>query len=502
MDDSDDEYVAPSRHEETPSPKASSSEEESDDDGVSGRTRSNIKPAVSDLKGANGYSWEDEFQRPWDIVQDNEEQGASLESMIQTMIESRKKKILKNPATPFQRGIIRTLIVVIDGSLTMLDKDLRPTRFSMTLTFLQDFIVEFFDQNPISQLGILMMRNGVSTLISEVNGLPQYHLDKIRQVKARQHNRYEPKGEPSLQNALEMSRSLLKYNFGNSSNDTKNSKEVLLIFGALFTSDPGDIHQTINSLVKDEIKVKVIGLSAQVAICQELVNRTNNLPKGTISKNYGVIMNEHHFKELLMDCVIPLPITEKEKTTQDAGAKGIPLIKMGFPSKFQPNLSYNLNNSNYTIDFPVLNASHPTEGSDASKLAVSIQTNTAINTNVVGYQCPQCKNKVCNLPTICPVCGLMLILSTHLARSYHHLVPLAPFTEVAVSTTYKSNHCNGCLLLFPQGVKKTSKSNLESMTSSRYRCMKCKEDYCIDCDVFIHETLHNCPGCENFAVQT
>lgn len=344
------------------------------------------------------------------------------------------------------------------------------------------------------------MRNGVSTLISEVNGLPQYHIDKIRQVKARQHNRYEPKGDPSLQNALEMSRSLLKYNFGNTNSDTKNSKEVLLIFGALFTSDPGDIHQTIDSLVKDEIKVKVIGLSAQVAICQELVNRTNHLPKGTISKNYGVIMNEYHFKELLMDCVIPLPIAEKE-ISQNTSKKGIPLIKMGFPSKFQPNLSYNLNNSNFTIDFPVLNASHPTEGSVASNPSTTVQTNTIVNNHIVGYQCPQCKNKVCNLPTICPVCGLMLILSTHLARSYHHLVPLAPFTEVPVASTYTSNHCNGCLLLFPKGVKKSSEQSLESLTSSRYRCMKCKQDYCIDCDVFIHETLHNCPGCENFAAQ-
>ena len=158
----------------------------------------------------------------------------------------------------------------------MLEKDLRPTRFSMMLSLLQEFVVEYFDQNPISQLGIIMMRNGVSNLISEVNGLPQYHLDKIRQLKSRQHNKYEPKGDPSLQNALEMARSLLMCNFGTNLNDTKNSKEILIIFGALFTSDLGDIHKTINSLVKDEIKVKVIGLSAQVAICQELVNKTNN----------------------------------------------------------------------------------------------------------------------------------------------------------------------------------------------------------------------------------
>ena len=65
------------------------------------------------------------------------------------------------------------------------------------------------------------MRNGVANLVSEVSGLPQYHVDKIRNLKARQHNRFEPKGDPSLQNSLEMARSLLKFNFGSTSNNSK-----------------------------------------------------------------------------------------------------------------------------------------------------------------------------------------------------------------------------------------------------------------------------------------
>ncbi|KAK6465133.1 component of RNA polymerase transcription factor [Scheffersomyces coipomensis] len=506
MDDSDEEYLSqPVEETESPSPRPSSNEPEGsddDDDGVSRRTRSK-RTEISDLKGSNGYAWEDEYQRSWDIVKDNDN-GGSLELVIQTMIENRKKKIMKNPSTPFQRGIIRTLILIVDGSLAMLEKDLRPSRFYMTLSLIQDFIVEFFDQNPISQLGIILMRNGVAQLVSEVNGSPQYHLDKIRQVKARQHNKYEPKGEPSLQNALEMARSLLKYNFGNNTNSTKNSKEVLVIFGSIFTSDPGDIHRTIESVVKDEIRVKVIGLTAQVAICQELVNRTNHQQKNMVSKNYGIIMNESHFKELLMDCVTPLPITQKEKEVEKTVSKGVPLIRMGFPSKIQPSLTSSLNNATFTIDFPRLSASDPTHGSDDSRQVVEVNNNNSnpvstVLTNAVGYQCPQCKSKVTNLPTICPVCGLMLILSTHLARSYHHLIPLSPYKEVPVSSTYKSLHCFGCLLKFPKGVssKLKKKDTLEALTSSRYRCLKCENDFCIDCDVFVHETLHNCPGCEN-----
>lgn len=517
MDESDEEYTAP-QLEATATPSGISSNETNQressvlQDGVSRRTRSNAPPlgarsGAGDLKTINGgYSWEDEYQRPWDIVNDgNDDEGRSLETIIQTMIESRKKKIMKNPSTPFQRGIIRTLIVIIDGSLIMLEKDLRPTRFSMVLSLLQDFIVEYFDQNPISQLGIVMMRNGVANLVSEVNGLPQYHLDKIRQLKSRQHNKFEPKGDPSLQNSLEMARSLLVYNFGNNINDTKNSKEILIIFGALFTTDPGDIHQTINNLVKDEIKVKVIGLSAQVAICQELVNKTNNPNNANSSwsayshrNNYGIIMNETHFRELLMDCVIPLPVTSNASIEKNH-SKEVPLIKMGFPLKIQPAISSS--NSNLSVSFPQLCACHPSLGSADSNSAND--TNATIGSrSAIGYECPQCRNKVCHLPTICPICGLMLILSTHLARSYHHLVPLGDYKEVPVSEFYKSTCCFGCLLKFPSGVKNLNsneegKSKLDSMTSSRYRCDHCQNDFCIDCDVFVHEVLHNCPGCEN-----
>jgi transcription initiation factor TFIIH subunit 2 len=28
-----------------------------------------------------------------------------------------------------------------------------------------------------------------------------------------------------------------------------------------------------------------------------------------------------------------------------------------------------------------------------------------------------------------------------------------------------------------------------------YQCPNCKNWFCFDCDLFIHESLHNCPGC-------
>ena len=31
--------------------------------------------------------------------------------------------------------------------------------------------------------------------------------------------------------------------------------------------------------------------------------------------------------------------------------------------------------------------------------------------------------------------------------------------------------------------------------SGRYECRACESHFCIDCDMFAHMVLHNCPGC-------
>jgi hypothetical protein len=97
------------------------------------------------------------------------------------------------------------------------------------------------------------------------------------------------------------------------------TREILLIFGALHTADPGDIHRTIDSLVADKIRARVIGLAAQVAICRELVSKTNN---GDTS-GYGVVMHEQHFRELMMEVTTP-PITDDETKTASSDSGTTP----------------------------------------------------------------------------------------------------------------------------------------------------------------------------------
>ena len=332
----------------------------------------------------------------------------------------------------------------------MLEKDLRPTRHLLTLRYTQDFITEFFEQNPISQLGIICMRDGLAHRISPLSGNPTEHINAISYLRNQSSPKYlDPKGHPSLENALEMARASL---FHAPSHGTR---EILLVFGALHSADPGDVHLTIAALVTDKIRARVISLAASLAICAELVSRTNDGDK----TGYSVVLNEQHFRELMMDVTTP-PVTQQSSSATTSVST---LLMMGFPSR--------------TISaHPSLCACHAKPSRD-------------------GYLCSRCSTKVCSLPSECPTCNLTLILSTHLARSYHHLFPLINWVDVPWQSAWRSTTCFACGKPFPE-IPSKHLWNLEPV-SGRYECPVCAKHFCVDCDLFAHEVVHNCPGCQS-----
>ncbi|KAL4788414.1 Ssl1-like-domain-containing protein [Aspergillus varians] len=431
MADSDEEYVG------------GISEDEGDDNILRG-SRSATGLASKRRKQKSGADFE--LSRTWETLIEGAD--GTISSTVEGLLEAGKRKRLLKDTTPLQRGIIRHVILILDLSQSMMEKDLRPTRYLLTLRYAQEFVREFFEQNPISQIGVLGLRDGLALRISDMSGNPTEHISAIQDLRSQ-----DPKGLPSLQNGLEMARGAL---FHTPSHGTR---EIIIIFGSLLSSDPGDIHQTITTLVDDKIRVGIVGLAAQVAICRELCSKTN----GGDDTYYGVALNEQHFRELVMDVTTP-PATYSHKQSTSS------LLMMGFPSR--------------TIEpFPSLCACHsnPTSG---------------------GYLCSRCNSKVCGLPAECPSCGLTLILSTHLARSYHHLFPLMNWVEVPWQRASHSTTCFACGILFPAIPPKEQWQVTENLAkgmsvSSRYECMVCKNHFCIDCDLFAHEVVHNCPGCQS-----
>ena len=132
-------------------------------------------------------------------------------------------------------------------------------------------------------------------------------------------------------------------------------------------------------------------------------------------------------------------------------------------------------------------------------------------------------NKIQELPADCVVCGLKLVLSPHLARSFHHLFPVAPFSELPKSSeqptlasapvvassslvsskaldsklrlpaAHEPTTCFACLRLI--GVPSSENPDDEGEEMLRYQCPECTNVFCVNCDSFLHDALHNCPGC-------
>ena len=153
-------------------------------------------------KGEAAQAWE-VSKRTWETNLPEEDQDGVLNL---TALEAEKRKRLLRDTTPLQRGIIRHVVLVLDMSFAMAEKDLLPTRYRLMLSYAAAFVREFFEQNPISQLGIIGMKDGVAVRISDVGGNPAEHLEKLKEIEGQ-----DPQGNPSLQNALEMCRGALLY---------------------------------------------------------------------------------------------------------------------------------------------------------------------------------------------------------------------------------------------------------------------------------------------------
>ncbi|KAG2568864.1 general transcription factor IIH subunit 2-like [Panicum virgatum] len=383
-------------------------------------------------------AWERAYadDRSWEALQEDES-GLLRPIDTKTLVHAqyRRRLLLRSAAAAaarIQKGLIRYLYIVIDLSRAASEMDYRPSRMAVVAKHAEAFIREFFDQNPLSHVGLVTIKDGISHRLTDIGGSPE------SQIKALM-GKLECSGDSSLQNALELVHGYLDQvpSYGH--------KEVLILYSALNTCDPGDIMETIEKCKKSKIRCSVIGLAAEIFICKHLCDETGG--------SYTVALDESHFKELLLEHAPPPPAI-----VEYAAAN---LIKMGFPQR------------------------------GAEDLISICSCHKKIKSGAEGYICPRCKVNVCELPTECRTCGLTLVSSPHLARSYHHLFPVAPFDDVSsVPNRIQrgAQNCFGC---------QQNLFNPDGQASLHVRCPKCNQHFCLDCDIYIHESLHNCPGCES-----
>ncbi|XP_006813644.1 general transcription factor IIH subunit 2-like [Saccoglossus kowalevskii] len=350
------------------------------------------------------YIWEGDYERTWEAIKEDE--TGSLQTVVDDILHrTKRRRLLDRPAN---------------------------VRLGMLL---EHFLEEYFDHNPISQVGILTTSNKRANRLTELGGNPKRHIAALQKCVDKQCLK-----EPSLQNALELAATTLRHVPGHA------SREVLVILGSLTTCDPGNIHDTIKSMKDLNIRCSVIGLSADVRVCKRLCSETQG--------SYSVILDEPHFKEVLLEHIKPPLATASTESS---------LIRMGFPQ-------HQLHAEKDKLEKPSMCMCH-------------LDSKSTQGFSTGGYFCPQCKSKYCELPIECKACGLTLVSAPHLARSFHHLFPLESFQEIQLSDLQESDSrvCLSCLSEFKD--------------KTVYRCARCLNLFCIDCELFIHDSLHTCPGC-------
>ncbi|GJD07732.1 General transcription factor IIH subunit 2 [Galdieria sulphuraria] len=296
------------------------------------------------------YSWEQDIVRSWETLEEDET------GKIKDLSSFERSRVKRKPK----------------------ETDVKPSRGEVCLSCAQKFLYSYFNENPISQLAVVVLRDGVAEKLSSMGSNPRQHSEVVK--NANQKGFY---GNCSLQNGLDVALSLLH------SIPSYGSREVLILYNSISSCDPGDIRQTIEKLEKERIRCNVIGMAAELYILKYLAARTHE------------------------DFVVPSALIENNTKTA--------LVRMGFPT-----------------------------------LKAYKEPKVCLNDKVLRNQvfvCPRCECCYGEIPIECVLCGLILVSSSQLARSYHHLFPVANFHELEEDkykqSHFQPNYCFACKGTFP-----------------------------------------------------
>jgi transcription initiation factor TFIIH subunit 2 len=447
------------------------------------------------------YRWEQGVSKTWDSVQEDE--AGNLITVSDDRERSHRAK--QNRITKsIRRGLIRYMVVAIDSSKFSAENDYKPCRLEASKACVQQFVTEYYDQNPISQLSVVVTRDRSAERLTELSGNPKNHIHAIKATR-------NMVGLASLQNTILLAMSMLRHipNYGH--------REVLIVFSSLSTCDPGDIFTTLRDAKAQKVRISVICLVAEVFICRQVAELTGG--------SFAVALDAMHLSELLQQHTIPPPeVQQQESLVTD-------FIYMGFPKR--------------TFD------THSAYGFEGKRMKLSAHA----------YICPRCSTRTTDIPTQCCVCHLQLNSSSHIARSHHHLFPvpnyaeyevkeseqgsgedaerstgaglvsnsdrltltvkrgsggagrprLKGYTAVPVPTPAAYNRApedgssgmsvegaEESVALCVEGGNVRCRGCLESLCKDGklvLRCPECRQFFCVECDLFVHDSLHNCPGC-------
>ena len=414
---------------------------------------------------AASYRWEQNKATTWSsVIEDEEGKIVAVNNSDRDRAYRAKKQRI---TASVRRGIIRYLVLAIDCSEQSFEKDFRPSRIEQSVVCSKSFIREYFDQNPISNLGLICSRERTAEKLSELSANPKSHehcLDHfLRDCNNASVTNKSASNLASLQQIILLSMTLLKHipNYAH--------REVLVIYNSLSTCDqlpPNDIFATISEAKKQKLRISIICLAAELYICRKICEDTGGI--------FGVAIDSTHLVELISVHTTPPPELRNFEKVESK------LIYMGFPDRtFDGTSSYGY------------------DGKQVKLFSTS-------------YICPRCHNRTSEIPTQCAVCLISLNSSSHIARSSHHLYPVPNFVDMEIMGGDATSVSARAFVAAGAGKSDSGSAGLAAQYAPRcfgclgwltslsaaFKCPKCARLYCVDCDLFIHDSLHNCPGCQ------
>ncbi|VDN02731.1 unnamed protein product [Thelazia callipaeda] len=332
---------------------------------------------MNDDDEPKGYMWEVDYAEGLNIkdVLREDESGSIERSIAKLVLDAKRKKRLGDRPAKVRLGIMRYMYVIIDCSNAMTERSLQPSRLIATVKAVSQFLDKYSEQNPISQVGIIVCKDKRAEVLIPLTG-------NVRLVKESISTLTENfcHGEFSLHNSLMTAIKNLHSYPGHA------SREVLLVVASLSTCDPASIYGTFELLKRYRIRCSVISLGAEVFVFKKL--------SSTTSGQHDVVLDNIHFEIVLNEHTIPPPFNRNVESS---------VVRMGFPV-------------HESIDFPSFCLWH--------------HQSEIRQADGRGFFCPQCGARYCSLPVECRICKLVLISAPQLARSLHNLLPLPTFEEV------------------------------------------------------------------------
>ena len=280
------------------------------------------------------HAWEQtDSAQMWSSVQEDEAGNLLTTSSARdaaALVRLRRHRLARLDGARSSRRLVRDMIryvyLVVDGSHPMHERDPAlpggSTRFDVVLNMVSTFVQKYYDENPPSQLGLIVVRDGEAEMITRLTGSPAVHgaaLVRLRKDAAKSvaTNPHAAGGVFSLQNGLEVAGRSLGHmpRYG--------SREIVVIMGSLATCDPGDVSSdTLPRLKAANVRVSTVALQAEVHVCRRLADATG----GTM----GVCLDRGHLRDLL------LGQAEEEEPEEDQRPRRrrrtCDMVRMGFPS--------------------------------------------------------------------------------------------------------------------------------------------------------------------------